>query len=118
MDDICVHTHRIEVRATTDRSKHRIEILGATENRGIDPESSYSQMWLVDFLFAKTAYLDIHYFCQFATQVINVNTGAPINIRGIFIRQKEDFHGGIKDGRRPEGKQEKRADAWRVRPLI
>ena len=97
MDDICVHTHRVEVRATTDRSKHRIEILGATENRGIDPESSYSQMWLVDFLFAKTAYLDIHYLCQLTTQVIDVNTCAPINIRGIFIRQKEGFHAGIKD---------------------
>ena len=28
MDDIRVHTHGVEIRATTDRSKHRIQILG------------------------------------------------------------------------------------------
>jgi hypothetical protein len=54
-------------------------------------------MWHVDFLISETAYLDIHYLCQLTTQVIDVNTCAPINIRGIFIRQKEGFHAGIKD---------------------
>ena len=104
MDDIRVHTHGVEIRATTDRSKHRIQILGTTKNRGIDSKSSDSQVWLVDFLIPKTAYLDIHYLCQFATQVIDMNTCAPINARRVLIRQKESFHSGIKDSRRSEGK--------------
>jgi hypothetical protein len=54
-------------------------------------------MWHVDFLISKTAYLDIHYLCQFTTQVIDVNTCTPINVRGILVRQKEGFHAGIKD---------------------
>ena len=86
MDDICIHSYRVEVRATTDRTKYGIEILRTMENRRIDPESSDSQMWLVDFLIPKTAYLDIHYLCQFTTQVIDVNTCAPINVRGILVR--------------------------------
>jgi len=104
MDDVRIHTRGVEVCATTDGAKHRIQILGRTESRRIDAKSSNSQMRLVDFLMAKTAHLDVHYLCQFTTQVIDMNTCAPINVWGVLVRQKEGFHSGIKDRRRPEGK--------------
>ena len=62
-------------------------------------------MRLVDFLIPKTAHLDIHDLCQFTTQVIDVNTCTPINVRGVLVRQKECFHSGSKDRRRAEGKE-------------
>jgi hypothetical protein len=61
-------------------------------------------MGLVNFLIPKTADLDIHYLCQFTTEIVDVNTRAPINVRGVLVRQKEDFHPGIKDRTRREGK--------------
>src|SRR6202030_1310755 len=104
VDNICVDTRRVEIRATTDRAKNRIQVFGRTEARHIDAKTFNLQMRLVYFLIPKTAYLDIHDLCQFTAQVIDVNTRAPINIWGVLIGQKEGFHSGIKDGRESEGK--------------
>src|ERR1700732_4836779 len=104
MDNVCVDPRRVKGRATTDRTKNRIQIFGRTEARRIDAKSFDLQMRQVDFLIPKTAYLDIHDLCQFTAQVIDVNTCAPINVWGVLVRQKEGFHCGIKDRRRSEGK--------------
>src|SRR5206468_9921239 len=95
MDHVCIHPHRIEVCATADRAEYRIKVLRTMENRGIHTKTAHCKIFLVDFLIPETSHLDLHYLCQFTTQIITVNTGAPINVRGVFVRQKEGLHSGI-----------------------
>src|SRR5580693_3175995 len=102
VNDICIHTNCIEVCTAPDCSKYGVQILRTTKDRGINTESPDGQIRLVNFLVSKAADLDIYNLCQFAAQVIDVNTCTPIDIGGILVRQKECFHMGSKDSRRQE----------------
>src|SRR5271166_3220348 len=102
VNDVGVHTGRVEVRAAANGSEHGVEVLWTTEICRINTESADSQIRLVNFLISEAAYLDIHYLCQFAAQVIDVNTCTPIDIGGILVRQKECFHTGSKESRTQE----------------
>src|ERR1700757_3155399 len=97
MNDVCIDPRRIEVCAPADRTKNRVQIFGGMERRRFDAEPFYGQMWLMEFLIPKTAHFDIHDLSQLTTQVVDVNTCAPINIWGVLVRQKEGFHSSIKD---------------------
>ena len=95
MDNVRVYSRSVEVRTTTDRSEYRIQILGRAKRCRVDSETLHLQMWLFHVLVTETAYFDVHYLCQFAAQIIDVDSCAPINVRGVFVRQKEGFHTGI-----------------------
>src|SRR5271166_6851180 len=97
MNDVCIHTERVEVSTTPNRSEHGVQILRTTENGRIDTKSSDIQMRLINFLVSKAADLDIHNLCQSAAQVIDVNTCTPVDIGGILVRQKECFHPASKN---------------------
>src|SRR5208337_3987162 len=112
MNDVRIHTDCVEVSTTPNRSEHGVQILRTTENCRIDTESSDSQMWLVNFLVSKAAYLDIHNLCQSAAQVIDVNTCTPIDIGGILVRQKECFHTGSRTQELKNSRNQAEAASW------
>ena len=53
----------------------------------------HAQPPLADVLVAEAADLDIDQACQFARQVLNMNTGATVDIRRILIGEEQGLHG-------------------------
>ena len=43
-------------------------------------------------LVVKAADLDIHQFRQFFGQIFDVNARAAVNVRGVFVGNKHNFH--------------------------
>src|SRR5271165_1260324 len=113
MNDVGIHTERVEVSTTPNRSENGVQILRTTENGRIDTKSSDIQMRLINFLVSKAAYLDIHNLCQSAAQVIDVNTCTPIDTGGILVRQKECFHTGSRTQELKNSRTQAEPASWR-----
>lgn len=95
MDNLGVYVGGIEVEAALEGAKDRHELLGAGVAGFVKRKTCGGEAAFLDFLVAKAADFDVDYICQFAAEVFNMDACAAVNVRGIFVRKDECFHGVI-----------------------
>jgi hypothetical protein len=82
----------VEIDAASERTEDRLQRLGASEAAGIEIEPRDFEPALFGILIAEAANIDIDRFRQLTREIINVDTGAAVNVRRIFVGEEEDFH--------------------------
>ena len=92
MHNIGVDVRGIEIDAATKCAKNRLQRPRTSEAAGVEFEAGDFQPALFEILVAEAANIDIDRFRQFAREITNVNAGAAVNVRRIFVGQKKNFH--------------------------
>jgi hypothetical protein len=86
--DIC----RIKISAPAHGAENGLQWLGTREIACVELETFDLQISFLEMLIAEATDFHQHRLRQFARKVIDVNASAAVNMRRIFVREKEDFH--------------------------
>ena len=92
MDEIGIDIRRVKIRAAPDRAKDGTQRLGAGELGGVEIESPYGKISVLQFLISETPHLDRHRLRELARQIIDVHARAAIDVWRIFVREEERLH--------------------------
>src|SRR5207248_3402696 len=92
MNQFGVDVHAVEIDAATKRAKNRLQRLRTSEAAGIEFESGDLEAAFGEILVAEAANIYLDRFGQFTREVIDVDSGAAVNVRRILVGEKEDFH--------------------------
>jgi len=92
MHEIGVDIRRVEVDAAADRTKSGFQRFRTSETPGVEFVARDFESLAFEILIAEATNFDIDRFCQLAREITNVNTGAAVNVRRIFVGQEEDLH--------------------------
>src|SRR5438128_10197340 len=92
MDEIGVDVRGIEIDVTLQRAENRLQRLWTSKFTRIKLISLDLESAFFEILIAEATNIDIDGFRQLAREIANVHTGTAVNVRRIFVGQKEDFH--------------------------
>jgi hypothetical protein len=92
MDEVGVDVGRIEIGATAHGTENRLQWFGTGEACSIQLKAADGQISFLPILVAETADLDRHQLRQLARKIIDVDPGAAVNVRRIFVREEERLH--------------------------
>ena len=59
---------------------------------GVEIKAANSQISFLRFLVAEAAHFDRHQLRQLAREIIDMNAGAAVDMRRIFVREEERLH--------------------------
>ena len=85
MDEIGIDVCRVEVEAALNGAKNGLERFRTSELARVQLVAFDFQSAFFEILIAEAANIDIDRFRQLAREIINVNSGAAINVRWIFV---------------------------------
>src|SRR6476619_845088 len=92
MHEVGVDVHRVEIGAATHRAEHGAQWFGTGESVRVQLKPADGQISFLPFLVAETAHFNGHRFRPLARQIIDVHTGAAVNVRRIFVGEEERLH--------------------------
>ena len=92
MRQIGVDVGGVEIDIAAKCAESRLQRLRTSETARVQFEPGDFEPALFEILIAETANIDVDRFRQLAREITNVHTGAAVNVRRIFVGQKEDFH--------------------------
>ena len=92
MNEVGVDVGSVEIDAAAQRAENRLQRFRTSEAASVEFEASDFELTLFEILIAKTANIDIDRFRQLAREITNVDAGAAVNVRRIFVGEKEDLH--------------------------
>ena len=73
----------------------RTQIRRATETGFVGAETAHRGIAIADLLMTEAAHLDVHQAGQRPRQIFHMNPGPAINVRRVFVGEKQGFHGSI-----------------------
>jgi len=86
--DVC----GVEIDAPLHGAESGAQRLWTGESTRVEFEAYDLEVALFDTLVAKATHFHRHHFRQFAREIAYMHTRAPVDVRRIFVSQKEDFH--------------------------
>ena len=92
MHNIGVDVRSIEIDAAPKRAENGLQRLRTSEAARVELEAGDFEAALFEILVAEAANIDIDRFRQLAREITNMNTGAAVNVRRIFVGEKANFH--------------------------
>ena len=92
MDETGIDVCGVEINAPAHGAENRAQRLWAGEIARIEFKADDSEVAFFKTLVAKATHFHRHHFRQFAREIAYMHTRAPVDVRRIFVSQKEDFH--------------------------
>src|ERR1044072_1745604 len=92
MHKISIDVRRVKISATLHCTKHGAQWFRTSEMAHVDLIADDLEIAPVEMLVAETTDFYGHCLRQFTRKKPNVNAGAAIDVRRIFISQEKRFH--------------------------
>jgi hypothetical protein len=92
VDNVRIDAEGIEVHAPAGCAEDALQVLGAVERAVVQIEALCRQFAPVNVLLAETANLDRDVLSHLAAEVVHMNAGPAIDIRGILVAEQKYFH--------------------------
>src|SRR2546427_4181253 len=92
MDEIGIDVGSVEVHAPSHCAESRAQRLWTGETARVEFKADDGEIAFLKTLIAKATHFHRHHLRQFAREIAYMHTGAAVNVRRIFVSQKEDFH--------------------------
>src|SRR5438270_5223696 len=92
MHNVGVDIGSVEINASPHRAESGAQWLWTGEVARIHFKADDLEIAFFKTLVAKATHFHRHHFRQFAREIAYMHTRAPVDVRRIFVSQKEDFH--------------------------
>jgi hypothetical protein len=92
MHKIRINVHCVEVGTSPHGAENRAQWLWTGKIALVDLKTDHLEIAFFKTLVAKASHFHRHHFRQFPREIAYMHTGAAVNVRRIFVSQKEDFH--------------------------
>jgi hypothetical protein len=92
MDEIGIDVCSIEIGTPSHGTENRAQWLWTGKIALVDLKTDHLEIAFFKTLVAKASHFHRHHFRQFPREIAYMHTGAAVNVRRIFVSQKEDFH--------------------------
>jgi len=92
MHEISVDVGCVEIGASADRAENRAQRFRASEIARVNFVAGDIEIAFFKALIAKATNFHRHRLCEFARKKADVNACAAVNVRRIFVGEKQHFH--------------------------
>ena len=92
MHEIGIDVGCVEIDASPHCAEHGAQRFRTSEAAGIEIEPRDFEPAFFEILIPETANIDIDCFRELTREIINMDAGAAINVRRIFVGEEEDLH--------------------------
>jgi hypothetical protein len=93
MDEIGIDICSIEIGTPSNCAKDGAQRLRAGKVASVKLKPDDLEVAFVKALVAKASHFHWHHFRQFAREITYMHTCAAVDVRWIFVCEKQDFHG-------------------------
>jgi hypothetical protein len=95
MHDIGIGSEGVEIYAAPRRRKNRLLEVRAVKRCACGPEPPDAQAIPGFVLFTEATDIDLNQASQSTAEIVDVHPGSAINVRRVFVGQKEDLFNHI-----------------------
>jgi hypothetical protein len=87
----------LKSRQRCKRAENGLQVQRAIPVLRVEAEAFHTQVLTAAFLVAKAAYIDLNELRQLAGEVFDMDAGAAVDVRRVFVGEKECFHAGVRE---------------------
>ena len=95
MDEIGIDVCSIEIGAPSHGAEDRAQRLWTSKIARVELEADDLELAFFKALVAKASHFHRHRFRQFAREIAHMHACAAVDVRRIFVCEKQDFHGRL-----------------------
>src|SRR6266478_7655646 len=95
MDEIGIDVCSIEISTSSHGAEDRAQRLWTSKIARVELEANDLEVAFFKTLVAKASHFHRHHFCQFAREIAHMHACAAVDVRRIFVCEKQDFHGRL-----------------------
>jgi hypothetical protein len=93
MDEIGINICSIEIGTSSHGAEDRAQLLWTGKIPSVELKADDLEVAFGKALVAKASHFHRHHFRQFAREITYMHACAAIDVRRIFVCEKQDFHG-------------------------
>jgi hypothetical protein len=95
MDEIGIDVCSIEIGTPSHGAEDRAQRLWTGKIASVELKPDDLEVAFVKALVAKASHFHRHHFRQFAREITHMHARAAVDVRRIFVCEKQDFHGRL-----------------------